>query len=114
MGSLQWKVGDVVLMNWPHTDNDTEKRRPAVIVATDKDEYDNVIVCAVTSVAKYDDRLSISLTPEDFSNGGTQRVQSFILPYRIHTISATRITSSIGRLSTPKYNELRNGVMGLF
>lgn len=58
--------GDVVVLPFPFSDLSNSKKRLALIVANI--EGDNIILCQITSEARFDDYL-IMLNNEDFEQG---------------------------------------------
>ncbi|MDQ3682772.1 MAG: type II toxin-antitoxin system PemK/MazF family toxin [Bacteroidota bacterium] len=98
------KLGDVVIDEFPFTNLAQTKIRPAIVVATTDDFYNDVILCLISSVVppKLSPR-EVALNPST-ENG--LRVPSIIKAYRIATIHQSKILSKIGTLSNDKLRNL--------
>lgn len=105
MGSFA--AGQVVLVDFPFSDLTASKWRPAIVLA-DAGRGD-WILCQITSNA-YSDPNAIPLADVDIVNGTLHRV-SFARPGKLFTAHATLIARSIGKLTPPKYDELRDSVV---
>jgi len=73
--------GDVDIIPFPFTDLSGNKKRPAFVLADLPG--DDIIVCQITSKAKFDS-FAIPLISTDFTSGGLP-VDSFIRPNKIFT-----------------------------
>lgn len=86
--------GDVVVVNFPFTNLQNAKRRPALVVKVVDSE--DLILCQITSKFKHDN-FSIPLSTADFNNGGLTK-ESFIRPNRIFTLHKDLIIKKAGTL----------------
>ena len=97
-------TGDIVILSFPFTDQTSFKARPAVII-TETPDYNDVIVCLISSVIP--DALNsfqIVLHPDKTNN---LRAISVIKVYRIATIENRKILSVIGKLNDLQMVEFR-------
>lgn len=97
------KLGDIVIAEFPFTNLAQTKIRPAVVVATTDDFYNDVILCLISSVIppKLSPR-EVALNPSA-ENG--LRASSVIKAYRIATVHEAKIISRIGTLSNDELKE---------
>lgn len=104
-----YSFGDVVLVPFPFTDQSTVKRRPAVVISSDRynRERQDVIIMAITSQtrspAKADD-----LQIESWSAAGLLK-PSTVKPV-IATIQRSLILRSLGRLEDADLAGLRKTI----
>lgn len=86
-------AGEVVVVNFPFTNLEGSKSRPALVLG-DSDYSDDYILCEITS-KNYDNRLAIELRQNDFNAGGLH-LDCFIRPLVIFTLEKTLIKKSVG------------------
>ncbi len=108
MGSFT--VGDVVLVAFPYADFSKFKKRPALIIG--KAEFDNFILCQITSKAETSKR-AVPLSDEDFSAGGLS-LNSFIRPDKIFTVEGSIIEGRAGRVQAVKMERVKLCVRQVF
>lgn len=99
--------GYVVVLPFPFSDLSKSKKRPAFVVA--KLKGDDVILCQITSEAKFDD-YSIPLSNEDFKKGSLN-LSSMIRPNRLFTADKSIILYQIGFLKDGKIKEVENEII---
>ena len=102
--------GDVLVIPFPFTDLSGSKKRPVFVLANLPG--DDIIVCQITSKAKFDS-LALPLLTSDFISGGLP-VDSFIRPNKIFTADKNIILFSAGRLSEEKTRKVIDAVIGIF
>ncbi|MFH1050755.1 MAG: type II toxin-antitoxin system PemK/MazF family toxin [bacterium] len=90
--------GNVVIINYPFSDFSSQKKRPALIVATPKGQ--DIILCQITSQKHYDS-YSINLDSDDFSKGSLHQ-KSFIRPNKIISIDKSIVSYIIGSIHISK------------
>ncbi|MDD5651158.1 MAG: type II toxin-antitoxin system PemK/MazF family toxin [Candidatus Nanoarchaeia archaeon] len=90
--------GDIVVFQFPFSDLDESKKRPALIVANTIDE--NLILCQITSQERNDSD-AISLIQKDFQQGSLNH-ESFIRPTVIFTVHKSKIEYKAGKLKQEK------------
>ncbi len=109
MGNLS--VGQVVLASFPFSDLSSSKLRPCIIAGIA--EFDDVVVCQITS-RPYNSKRSISLTPTtDFMDGTIIR-QSYIRPDKLATLDTRTIKQVVGSVTDNKLAELRQALKTFF
>lgn len=100
------KTGDILLVPFPFSELTDFKVRPAVVISTTKDKYNDVIVSAISSV------LPESVSPNEIiieSNTiNNLRIKSVIKVDRIVTIKKEIVITKLGVLSTSELNEFIN------
>ena len=98
-------TGDIVLISFPFTDLVSSKVRPAVVIAETPD-YDDIIVCLITSVIPIIlNPLGMVLQPDKINN---LKTASIVKVYRIATIKSDKVLSRIGKLNTLQNSDFRH------
>ena len=91
------KTGEIVLIPFPFSELTNIKVRPAVVISSTKDKYEDIIVSAISSV------IPDSLSPNEIiikiSPVNNLRINSVIKVDRIVTIKKESIIAKIGKLS---------------
>jgi mRNA interferase MazF len=100
--------GDVVVLPFPFSNLRSNKKRPALIVATM--EGDDIIVSQIT--ASRTDQYSISLSNRDFISGCLP-LDSNIRPNRLFTADSHLILKKAGVLSAPKIKEVIDKIIDI-
>ena len=103
-------VGDVVLITFPYADFSKFKKRPALVVG--RAEFDNLILCQITSKAETSKR-ALLLTDQDF-RVGSLHLDSYIRPDKLFTVETTIIEKIIGRLHRRPKQTVLSRVRSLF
>ena len=90
------KTGDIVLIPFPFTELTTIKVRPAVIATITKDKYQDIAICAISSVlpAKPSDNEFVIFPGGDNS----LKVPSIVKVDRIVTLKNKNIIAKLGKL----------------
>jgi len=101
-GSLKYKKGDFVVFDFPFSDSNKSKKRPALVVANTYDE--NLILCQITSQNRPDPD-SIKLMDNDFQEGSLKQT-SYIRPTIIFSMDRKRVNYKIGYLNKQKIAEI--------
>ncbi len=100
------KTGDIILVPFPFADAPVRKVRPAVVVGLTKDRYQDVIVCAVSSVVE------VKLSENEFIIKPTRvnrlRVTSVVKVDRIATLRRNTIITTLGRLSSSELGRFKS------
>lgn len=91
----RFEVGNVVLVLFPFSDLKGQKLRPALILA--KAEFDNVILCQITS-KPYSSKIAIKLTKKDFARGGLPII-SFVRPDKLFTAEPSIIQKNSRKIN---------------
>ena len=103
-------VGEVVVLPFPHTNLQSGKRRPALVVANLIG--DDLVLCQITSRAR-SDGYSVPLTAADFTRGRLA-VDSFIRSNRLFTVEKSVILYAAGKISDAKLLEAKAKIRQLF
>ncbi|MFT4297829.1 MAG: type II toxin-antitoxin system PemK/MazF family toxin [Candidatus Woesearchaeota archaeon] len=102
--------GDIVVFQFPFSDTNESKKRPALVVANTNDE--NVILCQITSQKRPDPDI-IPITKNDFQKGALNR-DSFIRPTVLFTIHNSKIEYKFGSLKQEKIKKIENKFCEIF
>ena len=102
--------GEVVVLNFPQTNLQNGKRRPALVVADLAG--DDLILCQITSQNRLDG-YSISLSSADFERGKLP-LESYARINRLFTVERSVIIHSAGKLKTQKLVEVKSKLRQLF
>ena len=101
-------AGEIVVIPFPR--NDSEKRRPALVIADLPGE--DLILCQITSRA-HSDAFAVPLTSSDFERGQLPQ-PGFIRPQRLFTVEHHIILQSVGKVTAAKFDEVFNKARALF
>ena len=90
------KTGEIIIVSFPFTNLHEEKARPAVIVSTTNDAYQDVVVCMISSIVPtLLNNQQVLLIPSAINN---LRSESVIKIARICTLQKSKVIASIGKL----------------
>lgn len=101
--------GDIVVFSYPFSDFSSQKRRPALVIASP--EGNDLIVCQITSITHFD-LYSIDLTEKDFISGSLN-LKSHIRPNKIISADKKIILYRAGKISQKKLSEVVNSIIDL-
>jgi mRNA interferase MazF len=101
-------AGEIVVIPFPRTDS--EKRRPALVIADLPGE--DLILCQITSRA-HSDAFAVPLTSSDFERGQLPQ-PGFIRPQRLFTVEQHVILHSVGKVTAEKFDEVFKKARALF
>ena len=96
------KTYDIVLVPFPFSELNNIKVRPAVVISTTKDKYEDLIVSAISSVIP--DSISPNEIIIEISSVNNLRSKSVIKVDRIVTIKKESVIAKIGNLSELELN----------
>ena len=105
---ITYKLGEIVLIKFPFTDNLTFKKRPALIIK-DTDDGD-VIVCRITSKL-YNTLYDIEL--KDWEQNGL-KLPSVIRTHKIASLEKTMINAKLGEVSAATKAEIIKLIQKLY
>ncbi len=98
-------TGDIVVVSFPFTDLGSFKVRPAVVVRVIETNYNDVIVCLISSVvSSLLSPLQILLKADKVNN---LKTTSIIKVARIATVEYGKVKAVIGELSREQLIEFR-------
>jgi mRNA interferase MazF len=103
-------VGQVVLVPFPYADFTKFKKRPALVIG--KTEFNNLILCQITSNALTSQR-AVELDDGGFEEGSLP-IKSFIRPDKLFTIEQSIIEIKLGSLKTTKTDAVKETLRDLF
>ncbi|MEJ5247793.1 MAG: type II toxin-antitoxin system PemK/MazF family toxin [Caldilinea sp.] len=106
------KAGQVVLFRFPQTDLEEGKLRPALLLAKLPGEYDDWLICMVSSqtrhyVAGFDEL--VQEMDEDFAQSGL-KVASVIRVGRLAVVSGDILIGAIGEISPARLRRLKQAL----
>lgn len=103
------KAGQVVLFRFPQTDLEEGKLRPALLVAKLPGEYDDWLICMISSQTRHYtagfDEL-VQETDEDFVQSGL-KVTSVIRLGRLAVVSGDILLGAIGEISPERLSRVK-------
>src|ERR1700743_2962711 len=105
---ITYKLGEIVLIKFPFTDNLTFKKRPALIIK-DTDDGD-VIVCRITSKL-YNTLYDIEL--KDWEQN-VLKLPSVIRTHKISSLDKTIINAKLGEVSAATKAEIIKLIQKLY
>ncbi len=91
---VKLSVGDVVFVNFPFSNLTQSKLRPAVIIASVKNN--DWILCQITSKT-YSDSSSLKIESDSFEQGSLN-ITSYIRPGKIFTAHESIVNKKVGSL----------------
>lgn len=98
-------TGTIVLIPFPFAELTNIKVRPALIVSTTKDKYQDLILCAVSSVVPHNiGSFELLLLPNKVNN---LRVPSIIKTDRIVTLKKEDIITVLGSISATEISHFK-------
>ena len=92
------KTGDIVLVPFPYSDLENVKVRPAVVVTITKDKYNDIVVCAISSVIP--NQISDNEMTIKHNSLNKLRVDSILKVDRIVTLKQKDKIANLGKLSS--------------
>ncbi|HLD79734.1 MAG: hypothetical protein A3I11_07645 [Elusimicrobia bacterium RIFCSPLOWO2_02_FULL_39_32] len=107
-----YKQGDIVLVPFPFTDLTTTKKRPAVIISSERfnKKYNDVIVVAITSqIPESISEEEILLSPIEQKESGLPKT-SLIKIGKISTIDQRLIRKKLGTIPRTTYKKLIDAI----
>ena len=102
-------AGEIVVIPFPRNDSAAEKRRPALVIA-DLPGAD-LILCQITGRAHWDS-FAVPLDSSDCERGEIGQ-PCFIRPQRLFTVEQHVILSSVGKVTSQKFDEVFKKVRAL-
>lgn len=96
------KTGNIILVPFPFSEITNIKVRPAVVISTTKDKYEDVIVSAISSVIP--DSISANEIIIESNSINNLWVNSVLKVDRIVTIKKESVIAMIGSLSENELN----------
>jgi mRNA interferase MazF len=106
------KAGQIVLFQFPQTDLEKGKLRPALLLGKLPGDYDDWLICMISSqthqyVAGFDEIVKDS--DEDFEQSGL-KVSSVIRVGRLAVVSGDILLGAIGEISQERLSRVRRNL----
>jgi mRNA interferase MazF len=106
------KAGQVVLFQFPQTDLEKGKLRPALLLGKLPGEYDDWLICMISSqtrqyIAGFDE--IVKEDDEDFEQSGF-KVASVIRVGRLAVISGEILLGAIGEISSERLSRIKQNL----
>jgi mRNA interferase MazF len=100
------KQRDIVLLPFPYTDLSGSKKRPALVISSEKfnEKHADIICCAITS-KKADDPEAVIINNEDLDFGQLMK-ESKVKPHRLFASDKVLVYKVLGRLNKEKTNDV--------
>ncbi len=112
--SLNYKGGDIVILELPFTDLVGKKLRPVLVLSSENLNCVSAdIVVAKISSSQHLPDFEVILTPKDLEKGKLKKT-SYIHCHSIFTIEKNLIIKKVGRLRHEKYIEVKNIIKKVF
>ncbi|MBU0756919.1 MAG: type II toxin-antitoxin system PemK/MazF family toxin [Nanoarchaeota archaeon] len=92
---------DIILVPFPFSDLSNYKKRPVLIMSKDSEDFDDIIVCQITSKLN-ESRYSIYFDNKDMDQGEILSA-SLIKSNRLFTLDKKLVKKKIGTLKKGKY-----------
>lgn len=107
------KQRDIILIPIPFTDLASQKRRPAVIISSDKynESNEDIVVVALTSNIE-PRNFTIILTTDDLEEGAL-KVRSMIRVDKIYTLNKSIVLKTFGRIKPTIFLKIRESLLKL-
>jgi mRNA interferase MazF len=102
-------AGQIVLFRFPQTDLEEGKLRPALLVGNLPGEYDDWLICMVSSqIHQHIDGFDeiIQETDKDFAESGL-KVASIVRVGRLAVVSGEILLGAIGQISDDRLNRIK-------
>lgn len=107
-------AGDIILFRFPKTDLNEGKLRPALLLGKIPGEYDDWLICMISSqnrhyLPDFDELVQIS--DSDFSQSGL-KLESVIRIGRLAVIEGELLLGEIGQISSERTKRIKNNLAG--
>lgn len=101
--------GDVVLFRFPQTDLQDGKLRPALVIKKLPDEYDDLLICMISSrIYRSNEQLDEIITPKDsdYQSSGL-KTESIIRASRLAVVEKDILIGKIGKISSERLGKVK-------
>lgn len=100
--------GDIILIDFPFTVPTQSKIRPAVVLTVTQDKYQDIVICAISSIvpATIAPREILLTTVDPAFSATGLRVDSVIKIDRIATLRSTDVIIKLGQCPPSLWNEI--------
>lgn len=100
------KTGDIVLIPFPFAELTNKKVRPAVVICETKDKYQDLVICAISSVVPSQLSKNEMKLPSNEITG--LRVPSILKIDRIVTAKREDVIAYLGRLEDLHFTKFKD------
>ncbi len=107
-----FRVGDVVIVNFPNSDLTPSKVRPSLVVASLSGA--DCILCAITSQSPHPLAPHVVITDGDFETGTLNVNPSYIRISKLFTADSRMIRKSVGNIRSEVMARVLHGIRALF
>ena len=110
---MMFKQRDIILIPIPFTDLASQKKRPAIVISSDKynDTSEDIIVVALTSNVKKQD-FTIVITSEDLEDGKL-KTTSMIRVDKIYILNKSIVLKQFGRIKSSVLAKIKTTLLKL-
>jgi mRNA interferase MazF len=110
---MMFKQRDIILIPIPFTDLASQKKRPAIVISSDKynDTSEDIIVVALTLNVKKQD-FTILITSDDLEDGKL-KTTSMIRVDKIYTLNKSIVLKQFGRIKSPVLAKIKTSLLKL-
>ncbi|AEH44520.1 transcriptional modulator of MazE/toxin, MazF [Thermodesulfatator indicus DSM 15286] len=101
--------GDVVLFQFPQTDLQEGKLRPALVIKRVPGDYEDWLICMISSrVYQYNEKIDEIITPKDsdFQDSGL-KTESVIRVSRLAVVEKDILIGRIGKISPERLRKIK-------
>ena len=113
LSGIMLKQRDIVLIPIPFTDLTSQKKRPAIIISSDKynESNEDIVVVALTSNIE-SRNFTITLTADDLEDG-VLKVTSMIRVDKIYTLNKSIVIKTFGRVKPDILAKIKDSILKL-
>lgn len=113
LSGIMLKQRDIVLIPIPFTDLTSQKKRPAIIISSDKynETNEDIVVVALTSNIE-SRNFTITLTTDDLEDG-VLKVTSMIRVDKIYTLNKSIVIKTFGRVKPDILAKIKDSILKL-
>ncbi len=112
----RFDAGDILLIQYPHTDRSGSKIRPALVVSGDKyNRGDDFVIVPISSIEPKSLRYSFPILDTDKSFAATKlKKSSYVKWTKPYTISGMVVIRRLGCLPNSILSEVQAKIRGVF
>ncbi len=113
LSGIMLKQRDIVLIPIPFTDLTSQKKRPAIIISSDKynETNEDIVVVALTSNIE-SRNFTITLIADDLEDG-VLKVTSMIRVDKIYTLNKSIVIKTFGRVKPDILAKIKDSILKL-
>jgi mRNA interferase MazF len=100
---MMYAKGDIVLVDFPFSDNSSSKLRPAMVISSDIVHETGDLMLMMMTSKKKDDGLSVEVKPTDLEE--PLPLQSYLRCHKVFVLSGDLILRRLSRLDRLRYDE---------